>query len=157
LFFTEAKTGMVDTVWGMIAPSAVSPVAVYLMRVFASNSVPLELMDAARIDGAGELRIFGRIAMPLMVPGMATVLVLNTVSVWNSYLLPLVVFSKANLYPLTVGLGTWAENGGSSANRLTVSPILIGSILAIVPLLIVFIVVQKYWRGGALSGAMAGN
>ena len=77
----------------MILPSMVSPVGVYLMRTYIELSVPRELIDAARIDGAGELRIFFRIALPLMVPGLMTVLLLAVVGVWNNYFLPLIIFS----------------------------------------------------------------
>jgi multiple sugar transport system permease protein len=103
LYLTYAKVSLINSIWGMILPSMVTPVGVYLMKVFVEVSVPRELLDAARVDGAGEARIFFRIALPLIMPGVMTVLLLSVVAVWNNYFLPLIIFSKNNLYPLTDG------------------------------------------------------
>jgi len=155
LYLSYAKVHLIDSVWGMILPSMVSPVGVYLMRVFVEVSVPRELIDAARIDGAGELRIFFRLALPLMVPGLMTVLLLNVVTVWNNYFLPLIIFSQNQLYPLTVGLGLWSQRAQNSGNAQIFPLIVLGGLVTIVPLIALFLILQRYWRSGLLLGSIA--
>lgn len=156
LYFVYAKVGLINSIWGLILPSIVSVVGVYLMRVFIDASVPQELLDAARVDGAGELRIFVRVALPLMVPGLMTVLLLSVVGVWNNYFLPLLIFSKASLYPLTVGLGFWGSHASVSGNQLLYPLVVMGGLITLLPLVILFLVVQRYWRTGALIGSITG-
>ena len=118
--------------------------------------MPDELLDAARIDGAGELRTFFRVALPLMRPGVVTVLLLSVVATWNNYFLPLTMLSSSKLYPLTVGIGLWealasANNGGGQSLW---NVIIIGSLVSIIPLIIAFLTLQKYWRGGLAVGSL---
>ena len=155
LYLSYAKVHLINSIWGMILPSMVSPVGVYLMRVFVEVSVPRELIDAARIDGAGELKIFFRLALPLMVPGLMTVLLLNVVTVWNNYFLPLIIFSQNQLYPLTVGLGLWSERAQNSGNAEIFPLIVLGGLVTIVPLIALFLILQRYWRSGLLLGSIA--
>jgi multiple sugar transport system permease protein len=155
LYLSYAKVHLINSVWGMILPSMVSPVGVYLMRVFVEVSVPPELIDAARIDGAGELRIFFRLALPLMVPGLMTVLLLNVVTVWNNYFLPLIIFSQNQLYPLTVGLGLWSQRAQNSGNAEIFPLIVLGGLVTVVPLIALFLILQRYWRSGLLLGSIA--
>ena len=155
LYLSYAKVHLINSVWGMILPSMVSPVGVYLMKVFVEVSVPRELIDAARIDGAGELRIFLRLALPLMVPGLMTVLLLNVVTVWNNYFLPLIIFSQNQLYPLTVGLGLWSERAQNSGNAEIFPLIVLGGLVTIVPLIALFLILHRYWRSGLLLGSIA--
>jgi multiple sugar transport system permease protein len=155
LYLTYAKVHLINSIWGMILPSMVSPVGVYLMKVFVEVSVPRELIDAARIDGASEIRIFFRLALPLMVPGLMTVLLLSVVGVWNNYFLPLLIFSQNRLYPLTVGLGLWSERAQNSGNAELFPLVVIGGLVTIVPLIALFLILQRYWRSGLLLGSIA--
>ena len=155
LYLTYARAHLIDSIWGMVLPSMVSPVGVYLMRVYVEVSVPAELIDAARIDGAGELKIFFRLALPLMVPGLMTVLLLSVVAVWNNYFLPLIIFSKNSLYPLTVGIGLWAQRAQNSGNAQLFPMVVIGGLVTIVPLIALFLLLQRYWRSGLLLGSIA--
>ena len=155
LYLTYAKVHLINSIWGMILPSMVTPVGVYLMRVYTEVSVPRELIDAARLDGAGELRIFFRLALPLMVPGLMTVLLLSIVGVWNNYFLPLIIFSQNQLYPLTVGLGLWSERAQNSGNAELFPLVVLGGLVTIVPLIALFLILQRYWRGGLLLGSIA--
>jgi multiple sugar transport system permease protein len=155
-FVMMSNAGLTDTVWAVILPSLLSPFAVYLMRVYAAASVPDELMDAARIDGAGEARIFLRVSLPLMRPAVVTVLLLSVVSTWNNYFLPLTMLSSSKLYPLTVGIGLW-ENLASSNNgggQSLWNLIIIGSLVSIVPLVVAFLTLQKYWQSGLAVGSL---
>jgi multiple sugar transport system permease protein len=155
LYLTYAKAHLINSIWGMILPSMVSPVGVYLMKVFVEVSVPRELIDAARIDGAGELRIFFRLALPLMVPGLMTVLLISIVTVWNNYFLPLIIFSQNQLYPLTVGIGLWAQRAQNSGNAELFPMVVIGGLVTITPLIALFLILQRYWRSGLLLGSIA--
>ena len=155
LYLTYAKAHLVNSIWGMVLPSMVSPIGVYLMRTYADISVPRELLDAARIDGAGELRIFFRVALPLMVPGVLTVLLINVVTVWNNYFLPLLIFNINTKYPLTVGLGLWSDRAVNSGNANLYPMLVMGGLVTIVPLIALFLILQRYWRGGMLLGSIA--
>jgi multiple sugar transport system permease protein len=155
LYLTFAKFHLINSIWGMILPSLISPVGIYLMKVYTDISVPRELIDAARIDGAGEIRIFFRVALPLMVPGLFTVLLINVVAVWNNYFLPLLIFNQNNKYPLTVGIGLWSERAQNSGNAELFPMVVVGGLVTIIPLIALFLVLQRYWRGGMLLGSIA--
>jgi multiple sugar transport system permease protein len=156
LFLLYTKVGLINSIWGLILPSMLTPVGMYIMRTYVQLSVPRELMDAARLDGAGELRIFFRIALPLMVPGVMTVLLIAIVAVWNNYFLPLLIFSRNELFPLTQGMGVWSSQAASVSGTDVLYPmIVIGGLVTIVPLIALFLILQRYWRGGLLLGSIA--
>jgi multiple sugar transport system permease protein len=157
LFLMLNRLGLLNTMWGVILPSLVNPFGLYLMRVFWDSSFPKELMEAARLDGAGELRIFWGIGMPLMLPGVVTVALLSFVGAWNNFFLPLVVLSDDRLFPLTLGLNVWntvshAAGGGKPVYNL----IALGSLISVLPLLAAFILLGRYWRRGLTAGATTG-
>jgi multiple sugar transport system permease protein len=147
---------LVDTPFAVIIPSLASPFGLYLMWIYAAAAVPDELLEAARLDGAGELRIFWSVAMRLLAPGFVTVLLFQLVHVWNNYFLPLIVLNDPAWFPLTVGLKQWNEQayaaggGGVAVFNLVIT----GSLLAIVPLIVVFLVLQRYWQSGIAMGAV---
>lgn len=155
LFLVYTKAHMINSIWGMVLPSMVSPVGMYLMRTYVQVSVPEELLDAARIDGAGEVRIFLRIGLPLMVPGLMTVLLISVVAVWNNYFLPLIIFSRNELFPLTVGMGLWSQHAPTSGDQNLYPLIVMGGLVTVVPLIALFLALQRYWRGGLLLGSIA--
>jgi multiple sugar transport system permease protein len=156
LFLVYAKVGLVNSIWGMILPSMVSVVGIVLMRTFMDASVPNDLIEAARLDGASELGIFVRIALPLSVPGLMTVLLLTVVAVWNNYFLPLVIFSKNSLYPLTVGLSSLSQ-AAETGSKADLVPILItGGLVTVLPLIVLFLLLERYFRGGMLQGSTTG-
>jgi multiple sugar transport system permease protein len=156
LFLVYSKVGLVNSIWGMILPSMVSVVGIYLMRTYIEASVPKELIEAARIDGAGELRIFIRIALPLSVPGLMTVLLLTVVAVWNNYFLPLIIFSKNGLYPLTVGLASISQAAETGSKADLVPVLITGGLVTVLPLIALFLVLERYFRAGALQGSLTG-
>ena len=154
LYLAYARVHLINSIWGMIFPAMVIPVGVYLMRTYVDLSVPRELTDAARIDGASELRIFFRIALPLMVPGLMTVLLLSVAGTWNNYILPLIIFSNNNLFPVTVGMGLWSQHAGNSGDNNLYPLIVMGGLVTIVPMIVLFALLQRYWRGGLLLGSV---
>jgi multiple sugar transport system permease protein len=155
LFLVYTKVQLINSPWGLILPSLVSPVGMYLMRTYVQVSVPRELIDAARLDGAGELRIFFRVALPLIVPGLMTVLLISVVAVWNNYFLPLIIFSRNELFPLTVGMGVWSSQAAATSGTDLYPLIVMGGLVTMIPLIALFLVLQRYWRGGLLLGSIA--
>ncbi|WP_328827317.1 carbohydrate ABC transporter permease [Streptomyces ureilyticus] len=152
-----AEVGLVNTPWAIILPSLVNPFGLYLMRVYAADAIPDSLLEAARIDGAGEGRIFFRIALRLLAPGLVTVLLFTLVATWNNYFLPLIMLNDPNLYPITVGLSSWAaqaQNGGAGASSDMLPLVVTGSMISIVPLVIAFLMLQRYWQSGLATGGV---
>ena len=154
-FVLLANLNLVNTIWAVILPSLLNPFGVYLMRVYAQEAVPDELLAAARVDGAGELRSFFTIALPLLRPAIVTVLLLSIVATWNNFFLPLAVISDNSLFPITVGLNRWAVSssagaGGEQVWNLVVS----GAFISVIPLIVSFLALQRYWQGGLSLGAL---
>ncbi|WP_220211111.1 carbohydrate ABC transporter permease [Reticulibacter mediterranei] len=155
LYLMMSWIGLTNTIWSVLLPSLVSPFGVYLSRIYASSSIPDELLEAARIDGAGEFRTFATIAMRLMVPALVTILLFQFVAIWNNYFLPLVMLSDQNLFPITVGLQTWNVTTGG-ANQFLYSLIVTGALISSLPLLAGCVLLQRFWRGGLGSGSVKG-
>lgn len=155
LYLLMSNWNLTNTYWSVLLPSIVSPFGVYLSRIYATASVPDELLEAARIDGAGEFRTFATIAMRLMVPALVTILLFQFVAVWNNYFLPLVMLSDEKLYPITVGLQTWNITTGG-ASKFLYTLIITGALVSSIPLLIGCILLQRFWRGGLGAGSVKG-
>jgi multiple sugar transport system permease protein len=150
-----AKAGLTDTYWAIILPSLATPFGVFLMRVYAAEAVDDALIEAGRVDGVGELRIFFTIALRLLLPGSVTVLLFTLVATWNNYFLPLIMLNTAEKFPLTVGLAQWqsAAGAGGGAQALF-STVITGSLLAIIPLVVAFLFLQRYWQSGLATGGV---
>src|ERR671922_920844 len=134
-----SKIGLTNSPLAVILPSLVSPFGIYLMRIYAEEAVPSTLIEAARIDGAGEFRIFRRIAFRLLAPGFVTVLLFTFVATWNNYFLPLVMLSEPRWYPLTVGLAQWNDQANASGGATSaVNPLITGALISVVPPIIAF-------------------
>jgi len=156
LLFSEF--GMTNTPWAVIVPSLVSPFGVYLIRVYAADAIPDSLIEAARVDGAGEFRIFWQVSLRLLGPAILTVFLFTLVATWNNYFLPLIMLNSSDLYPITVGLAQWqsiSTTGGGGSQALF-STVITGSLVSIVPLVIAFLYLQKYWQSGLATGGVKG-
>ncbi|WP_427896185.1 carbohydrate ABC transporter permease [Kribbella sp. GL6] len=153
-FLMFSNLGLTNTVWAIIIPSLVSPFGLYLMWVYSADAVPPELLEAARIDGAGEVRTFFTVALRLLSPGIVTTLLFAMVSTWNNYFLPLIMLSKPNLYPLTVGLTQWSNQATGVGARPIYNLVITGSLLTIVPLVIAFLLLQRFWQSGLSAGSV---
>lgn len=154
LYMVISKVNLANTYWAVLLPSLLSPIGVFLARIFSADAVPNDLLDAARVDGAGELRIFTRIATPLLVPGMVTIFLFQFVAIWNSFFLPLIVLSDPNLFPVNLGLATW--NFDPAAHELLYNQIVTGSFIAVLPLIVMFLFLQRFWRAGLAFGSVTG-
>jgi multiple sugar transport system permease protein len=153
-----SQVGMVNTPWAIILPSLVSPFGLYLMRIYAQDAIPDSLIEAGRIDGAGEFQIFFRLALRTLAPGFVTVLLFTLVATWNNYFLPLIMLNNPDLYPVTVGLAAWSSQsvgGGGSTGEL-LALVVTGSMLSVVPLIAAFLLLQRYWQSGLSAGGVKG-
>lgn len=155
LLFSEL--GLVNTPWAVLIPSLASPFGLYLMQVYAAEAVPDSLLEAARIDGCGEIRTFFTISLRILAPGFVTVLLFALVATWNNYFLPLIVLSDPHWFPLTVGLNQWnalaSGQVGAGASTTGFYPMVVtGSLLAIIPLVIAFLCLQRFWQAGLAAG-----
>ncbi|MDR1450334.1 MAG: carbohydrate ABC transporter permease [Propionibacteriaceae bacterium] len=156
LFLLFSRVGVVDTPWAVIIPSLITPFGFYLMQVFSAEAVPDEMLEAARLDGSGELGTFFRISLPLLAPGIVTVALFAIVATWNNYFLPLIMLTSEEWKPLTTGLNdiklqTYSAAGGQSPLQ---NIILTGSLLTIIPLIIAFLFLQRFWQAGLAAGSV---
>ena len=152
LFLLFSQFGATNTFWSVFLPSLVSPFGVYLARIYAASSVPDEIIEAARIDGAGELRVFFTIATRLMAPALVTIFLFQFVSIWNNFFLPLIMLRDEGLFPVTLGLYVW--NTQVSQIPEIRAYVITGALLSIIPLIIAFLALQRFWRGGLGAGGL---
>ncbi|WP_199439770.1 carbohydrate ABC transporter permease [Umezawaea beigongshangensis] len=155
-FLMFSGMGLTDTPWAVVVPSLISPFGLYLMWTFASEAIPDELLEAARLDGAGEFRIFFRICLPLLAPGTVTVLLFTAVATWNNYFLPLIMLRDRDWYPLTVGLDAWNSQATTAGGEVVFDLVVTGSLLTILPLIAAFLLLQRFWQSGLTAGGVKG-
>ena len=150
LYLMFSGVHLIDNPLAVLLPSIVSPFGVYLARVFAAQSVPDEVIEAGRIDGAGEFRIFRSISTRMMLPALVTIFLFQFVDIWNNYLLPAMVLGDDSMQPVTVGLVGW------NASHVAVPPplVVIGSLVSVIPLILIFLALQRFWRAGMTAGAV---
>ena len=143
---------LTNTMLSIIIPCCVSPFGFFLGRTYAQSSVPDELLEAARIDGASEARIFFTIVLRLLAPAMVTIFLFLFVATWNNFLLPLMMVSSDTLKPVTLGLygmvslATFNDRGS----------LMMGALLGVLPVIVLFLGLQRYWQAGLAAGAVKG-
>ncbi len=148
LFILTTNLGLTDTLPGMFLPFLAGPFGVFLMRQFISG-LPDELIQAARVDGAGELRIFRSIVMPLCGPAVATLAILTFLTSWNNFLWPLVVAQNEDKYTLPVALALYSV--GQNATKYGL--LLAGAVVVVIPVIAIFLVLQRrIMQGIAMTG-----
>jgi multiple sugar transport system permease protein len=152
LFLVFSQVGATNTFWSVFLPSLVSPFGVYLARIYANSSVPDELVEAARIDGSGEVRTFFTVSTRLMMPAMVTIFLFQFVTIWNNFFLPLIMLRDEELFPVTLGLYIW--NSQVSQIPEIRALVIIGALISIIPLIIAFLSLQRFWRSGLGTGAI---
>jgi multiple sugar transport system permease protein len=152
LFLLFSQMGIANTYWSVLIPSLVSPFGLFLCRIYAQATVDSSLIEAARIDGASELRIFHTVGLKILTPALVTVFLFQLVGIWNNFFLPLVMLSDTELYPITLGLNNWL----SQVDRLPEFYELTtgGVLLSVIPLGIAMVVLQRFWRGGLTEGSV---
>ena len=152
LYLMASEAGLVDTFWAVFIPVLFNPFGVYLGRIFSQGYVPDEVLEAARVDGAGELTTYVRVSLRMLGPGLVTVFLFQLTAIWNNFFLPMVMLSDQHLYPLSLGLYTWNSSATVSPEYYPV--VVSGSLLAILPLIAAFMLLQRFWRSGLTAGAV---
>ncbi|WP_423923865.1 carbohydrate ABC transporter permease [Frigoribacterium sp. 2-23] len=152
LFLLFSSMGIANTYWSVLLPSLVSPFGLFLCRIYAQATVDTSLLEAARLDGASELRIFHTVGLRILSPALVTVFLFQLVGIWNNYFLPLVMLSDVNKFPVTLGLNNWLSQTDRLPEfyQLTTG----GVLLSIIPLVVAMIVLQRFWRGGLTEGSV---
>lgn len=152
LFLLFSQAGATNTIWAVLLPSLVSPFGVYLSRIYAAASVPDEIIEAARIDGAGEVRTFFTVATRLMAPALVTIFLFQFVAIWNNFFLPLIMLRDEGLFPVTLGLYVWNTQVSQIPDIRAL--VVIGSLLSIIPLIVTFLALQRFWQSGLANGGL---
>jgi arabinosaccharide transport system permease protein len=141
---------MINTYWGVIVPTMVAPIAIFFFRQYALG-LPKELLDAARIDGCSEFRIFFSIMVPLMKPAFGAMAILQAMGYWNSFLWPTVILRTEDMFTLPIGLSGLLTPYGNNYDIL-----ISGSLLTILPIIVLFMFFQRYFISGLTVGGVKG-
>ncbi|MEV6326489.1 carbohydrate ABC transporter permease [Streptomyces sp. NPDC051909] len=152
MYLLASEVGIVNTYWAVLVPVLVNPFGVYLARVFSAGYIPDEALEAARVDGAGELRTFWSIGLRMVMPGFVTVFLFQFTAIWNNFFLPLVMLSDQKLFPLSLGLYAWNSNAHAEPDYYPL--VVTGSLLAVVPLVVAFVSLQRHWKAGLTAGSV---
>jgi len=150
LFLMLKQVGLVNTDAAAIVPGMAGIFGIFLVRQYA-RSIPDELLEAARVDGAGEFRIFFQIVLPALKPILVTLAIFSFLAAWNDFMWPLIVLSDADLYTLPVALASLSREHVQD-NELMMA----GSVVTVLPVLVLFLVLQRYYMQGLLVGSVKG-
>ena len=149
-FLIISKLNLIDSLWAIIIPSIASPYTIFMMRQYMVT-IPTDYIDAARIDGATELGIYWRIIMPMSKPVIGASAIFTFISIWNSFLWPLIVLNSPEKYPLTVGLATLQRQ-----HLIQYGLQMAGAVIAALPMIAIFFAFQGYFMKGLMSGGTKG-
>ncbi|MGF1424899.1 carbohydrate ABC transporter permease [Kitasatospora sp. LaBMicrA B282] len=154
LYLLFSELHLVNTYWAVLLPSTVSPFGVYLARIYAAAAVPDELIEAGRLDGAGELRIFATIALRVMAPALVTIFLFQFVSIWTNYLLPVLMLADDRLQPVTVGVVGWQAQRALGSGAAPYNVVITAAMVSAIPLVVLFLSLQRFWRSGLTAGSV---
>ena len=150
LFLLMKQLGLVNTYWGVIVPAMASVFGIFLVRQYA-RGIPDALIEAARIDGASELRIFFQIVLPLLRPVLVTLAVFSFMAAWNDFMWPLIVLTDQERYTLPVALAALSRE-----HIMDVELMMAGAVVTVLPVLVLFLLLQRYYLQGLLLGSVKG-
>jgi multiple sugar transport system permease protein len=150
LFLLLKEMGCVNTYWGVIIPGMASIFGIFLIRQYAL-SIPDSLLDAARIDGAGELRIYWSLVLPACKPILVTLAIFTFLGTWNDFLWPLIVLTNSDMYTLPVALANLLGEHVQDTELM-----MAGAVLTVLPVAVLFVALQRYYIEGILSGSIKG-
>ncbi|TPG09727.1 carbohydrate ABC transporter permease [Rhodanobacter glycinis] len=150
LFLLLKYIGLVNSYAGVIVPGMATVFGIFLVRQYA-RGIPDELLEAARIDGAGEWRIFGQIVLPLLKPIMVTLAIFTFLAAWNDFMWPLIVLTGQEHYTLPIGLASLAREHAQDSELM-----MAGSVITVLPVLLLFLAMQRYYLEGLLLGSVKG-
>ncbi len=150
LFLLMKQMGLVNTFGGVVVPALASVFGIFLVRQYA-RSIPDELLEAARIDGAGEARIFFQIVLPMLKPVLVTLAIFTFMGAWNDFMWPLIVLTDHEHYTLPVALASLSRE-----HIMDVEMMMAGAVVTVVPVLLLFLLLQRYYLQGLLLGSVKG-
>lgn len=150
LFLMFKGMGLINTYWGVIIPSLASIFGIFLIRQYAVD-IPEDLLDAARIDGAGEFRIYWSVVLPVIVPILATLAIWTFLTTWNDFMWPLIVLSDQSKFTLPVALASLSGEHVQDTELM-----MAGAVVTVLPVLIVFLALQRYYVRGIMAGSVKG-
>lgn len=150
LYQLTIKLGLIDSYWGVILPSIASPLPIFFFRQYLSG-ISKDFLDAARVDGCHEYRIFFNIILPLMKPSFAAMGIFVGMNSWNNYLWPIIVLNDKNKLTLPIGLGSLLTPYGNNYDLL-----ISGAVFSVIPIIILFLLFQKYFIAGLTAGGVKG-
>ncbi len=150
LFLLLKYIGLVNSYAGLIVPGLATVFGIFLVRQYA-RGIPDELLEAARIDGAGEWRIFGQIVLPLLKPIMVTLAIFSFLAAWNDFMWPLIVLTGQEHYTLPIGLASLAREHSQDSELM-----MAGAVVTVLPVLLLFLAMQRYYLEGLLMGSVKG-
>lgn len=154
LFLIFSRIGISDSYFAILLPSFVSPLGVYLGKVAADSAIPDEILEAATIDGAKGLKTFRVIGVRILGPAIVTIFLFQFVAIWNNFILPLLMLTNQNYYPVTLGLYNWGAERIQDPTLIT--SVLVGSFVSVIPILIGFLLLQRFWNTGLTQGSVKG-
>ncbi|MEA2693254.1 MAG: multiple sugar transport system permease protein [Acidobacteriota bacterium] len=150
LFLLMKTLHLVNSYWGAILPALASVLGIFLIRQFML-SIPQELLEAARIEGAGELRIYWTVVLPLARPVLATLAILTFMTTWNDFMWPLIVLTDQRRYTLPVAMASLVGE-----HALDIELMMAGAVVTVLPVLLVFLALQRYYISGLMAGSVKG-
>jgi multiple sugar transport system permease protein len=150
LFLMLKYLGLVNSYAAVIVPAMATAFGIFLVRQYA-RGIPDELLEAARIDGASEWRIFGRIVLPLLKPIMVTLAIFTFLTAWNDFMWPLIALTGQEHYTLPLGLASLAREHAQDSELM-----MAGSVVTVIPVLVLFLAMQRYYIEGLLLGSVKG-
>lgn len=162
LFLEMNAVGLVNTALAVVLPYSFYPFGVYLAYIYFSSSIPSSLLEAARIDGAGELQVFVRIALPLAMPITALVGFFSFVQNWNNYFLPFVMLPSSGKYPVQVGLSTLLSSttafnpSAAGSGSIELPTLALATVVSVLPVLLIFLFSQRFLVAGLTAGGTKG-
>jgi len=148
LFLLLKQLGLINTYWGVIIPGMASIFGIFLIRQYAL-SIPDSLLDAARIDGAGEFRIYWSLVVPLCKPILVTLAIFTFLGAWNDFMWPLIILTDQEMYTLPVALANLVGEHVQDTEL-----IMAGAVLTVLPVLVLFLALQQYYIAGLLLGSI---
>ena len=152
LYLLFSEIGLVNTPWAIILPVIINPFGIYLCRIYA-ETIPNDLIEAGRIDGASEWQIFWRIGVRIMSPALVTVFLIKFVGIWANFFLPMMMVSSPQWQPLSVGIVNWQETQQTGA-AVPTNLVIFGAFLSVLPIILLFLFLQRYWREGLTAGSV---
>jgi multiple sugar transport system permease protein len=150
LFLLFKELGLINSYWGVIIPSMASIFGIFLIRQY-TLAMPDDLLDAARIDGAGEFRIYWSVALPVIRPILATIAIWTFLNAWNDFMWPLIVLSDEAKYTLPVALANLSGEHVQDTELM-----MAGAVVTVLPVMLVFLFLQRYYIQGVMAGSVKG-